>query len=103
MRRGTTPTITMRLPNDVKLNTIVDAILSIGHFNVEIIVKQFSDFMFDTDNNALSVTLTQEDTFALRSDAKADIQLKIKTIGGVVMASKIVSVSVDRILNEDVM
>lgn len=103
MKRGSTPTITMRLPSDVSCSDVIDAIFSIAQLDKEIISKKFVDFKTDMANNVFMVTLAQEETFKLNPCYRADLQLKVKTKDGNVIPSDIFSVPVGKILNEDVM
>ena len=102
MRRGTTPTITMWLPPEVSCAEISDAIFSIAQSGAEIVTKKFADMVIHTDDNTISVALTQEDTLSLNTCASAKLQVKVK-INDTVLASDITTVSVGDILNEDVM
>ena len=102
MRRGTTPTITMWLPAGISCAEISDAIFSIAQSGTEIVTKKFDDIVKNSDDNTLSVVLTQEDTLALNACTSAKMQVKVK-INDAILASDITTVSVGDILNEDVM
>lgn len=68
IKRGTTPTITIPIPSDINLEEVAKAEFSItqgGKTSVPIILKTLEDLVVDTENNAYSVTLTQEDTLRL--------------------------------------
>ena len=102
MRRGTTPTIVMKLPDYIPCEDISDAIFSIAQCENEIIKKDFSAFSIDSDSKLLYVRLTQEDTLSLKSCYSADLQLKIK-IGDEVITSDITTVAVGKAFNEGVL
>lgn len=100
MRRGTTPTIVIEIPERVPISEINYAVFSISQCNCEIIRKKLSDMTPDYKNNTYSITLSQEDTLKLR-DGMISMQLKVK-IGESVFASDIVLSHALEILNEDV-
>lgn len=102
MRRGTTPTITMTLPEEIHISEITAAAFSIAQAGEEIISKHLSDLTADATSNTLEVTLSQEDTLALDKDIVAEIQLKVKTNSESVLVSDIIRASVDRIINGEV-
>ena len=68
IKRGTTPTITIPIPTEINLEEVAKAEFSItqgGKTSVPIILKTLDDLITDLENNAYSVTLTQEDTLRL--------------------------------------
>lgn len=102
MRRGTTPTILMKLPDDIQCEYISDAVFSIAQSGNEIVKKDFSAFYIDSDNKVLAVKLTQEDTLSLSTCYSAHLQLKIR-IHDNVLVSDVTTVSVGKALNEDIL
>ena len=102
MRRGSTPTITMTLPEEIPVSGVTAAILTIAQKGKEIIRKELADFTVDATTNTLELPLSQEDTLALDKDIIAEIQLKVKDEAEHVFPSDIIRVPVDRILNEEV-
>ena len=103
MIRGTTPTITMKLPSKVSVSDIKSAIFSIEQSGKEKIRKDFPAMTKDADNNILSVIFTQEETLSLSAKSKAFVQLKVKTTEGAVLASLPTPIVITDIINEEVM
>lgn len=103
MIRGTTPTITMKLPSEVAVSTIASAIVSIEQSGKEIISKDFSSMTADTEKNTLAVKLTQEESLSLSARNKAFVQLKVKVTDDTVLASFPMPMVVTDIVNEEVM
>ena len=72
MIRGTTPTITMKLPSKVSVDDIQSAVVSIQqvgrkekidkHYDKE---KGLEEIAIDKDNNLLMVMLSQKETLSL--------------------------------------
>lgn len=94
MTRGTTPTLRFNLPFDTE--GITDGYITIaqrGAQNLDIPIERCM-----REGKTLTVTLTQSETLSLRT-SRAEIQLRVK-IGERIMASKIISADVGRILKE---
>ena len=85
IRRGTTPTIQVVLPDELDMSTIVTAWIYINQ-NGEVIVDRSNDTI-EIEDNTLSITLTQEETLAL-SDGFAFIQVRLLDTDGVALASQ---------------
>lgn len=102
MRRGTTPTITMELDDNITVNDIAAATLSIAQSEKEVISKNLNDMTADGESNTLTVTLTQAETLLLDRYITAELQLKVK-IGDDVTASDIIETKVKDIINEEVL
>lgn len=103
MIRGTTPTITMRLPGKVAVGSIEKAIVSIEQSGKEVIRRDSSSMTRDEKNNTLAVKLTQEETLSLASKNKACVQLKVKFSDGTVLASLPTPITVIDIVNKEKM
>lgn len=103
MIRGTTPTITMILPNTVNVDNIASAIVSIEQFGKEVIKKTTSDILKNNDNNSLSIKLSQEETLSLSANNKTILQLKVKTFTETVIASLPQSLVIHDVIDEEVM
>lgn len=102
MRRGTTPTLILEMPDEISVSDLSEAILTIEQNKREIITKFLSDMTLDVDGNAMTISLTQEETLELQDSRLAEIQLKIKTVDGMVTASDVIRIAVKEILNEEV-
>ena len=98
MRRGTTPTIQVKVYADltgmeVHLALKADAL----------IVKETGDLVIEVGDGftLVTCTLTQSDTLALASDMSCEVQIRAYTSdGAVALATTIGSVPVSRILED---
>lgn len=98
MIRGTTPTLGFKLPFSVE--TIENAYVSFAQEGEVLIDKALADCSCGTDT--LTVQLTQEDTLKLVAGLPTEMQIKVKTKDGNVLASQIMKVSTERILKDEV-
>lgn len=99
MIRGTTPTHNYRIPFETSGLKEVRIIYSQN--DEQILVKETADC--NLDGNTISVTLTQEDTFKFDCQKCVQIQLRVSTAGGQVLASKIKHIDVEKCLDNEVM
>ncbi len=95
MFRGTTPTLTFHL--QFEADEIDEAYATFVQSNEVKIDKPLSDMRIDGKD--LVLTLTQEETLKLKGNSAVEIQLSVR-IGNNVMRSKIMNVTVNRILKE---
>lgn len=103
MIRGTTPTITMRLPDNIAVDSIEKAIVSIEQSGKEVIFRDSSSINRDDKNNTLAVKLKEEETFSLSAKNKACVQLKVKLFDGTVIASLPTPITVIDVVNKEKM
>ena len=97
--RGTTPTHTFGLPVD---STMCDKVRIIYSQNGKPVIKINSDRLRFSENEVLC-KLTREETFSLDCAKPCEIQVRILTIGGDVLASDIIKVGVGRCLDDEVL
>lgn len=97
MRRGTTPTNTFTV--DVDLTSAVALYITYKQGARVAIEKAIDDI--DITSEALTVTLTQQDTLKL-TNGDVDIQVRARFPGGSAIASNIISVPVEAILKDGV-
>lgn len=103
MIRGTTPTITMKLPSNVAVGNIATAMVSIQQVGrKEKIDKNLTEMTIDPDKNYLMVKLTQEDTLSLFAQKTTNLQLKVKLKDGTVSATYPMPLAVVDTINEEV-
>ena len=103
MIRGTTPTITMKLPSKVSVSDIATAMVSIQQVGrKEKIDKNLSEMTTDPTNNLLMVKLSQEETLSLFAQKTTNLQLKVKTSDGTVLATYPMPIAVVDTINEEV-
>lgn len=96
--RGTTPTHTFTLPFEREL--VSDLRITYVQNKKDIITKEMKDIKFT--NNEIDLTFTQEETYQFEADKEVQVQIKIKTIDGVVLNSDIMIMRVDTSLNNEV-
>ena len=104
MTRGTTPTHTFTLPDNLKTATISALYITYAQRGETVLEKTLGDVT--NNNGVLTCTLTQADT--LKFDVldqrcgcdKVDVQVRLKTSDGVAMASDIMSVPIMDILKD---
>lgn len=99
MIRGTTPTHIFTMPFET--NLIADLRISYAQTNGEIIAKNKDDATLI--GNTISVTLTQEETLKFDCSKSVLVQIKLKTHKGEVMSSNVMTISVERCLNDEVL
>lgn len=103
MIRGTTPTITMKLPSTVPVGSISTAMVSIKQVGrKEKIDKDISAMTRDEDTNRLMVRLSQKETLSLFAQKTTNLQLKVKTSDGTVLATYPMPIAVVDVINEEV-
>ena len=103
MIRGTTPTITMKLPSKVSVSDIATAVVSIQQVGrKEKIDKSLSEMTTDPTNNLLMVKLSQEETLSLFAQKTTNLQLKVKTSDGTVLATYPMPIAVVDTIHEGV-
>ena len=93
MIRGTTPTITYKFPFEV--STIEKVRIYFMQGNVTLLTKDEDDIT--TEGNQISVTLTEEETYAFSPKKRIDTQVRFLTTDGTVGASKPKYIDVDNI------
>jgi len=82
IKRGTTPTITMNMPEEIPLVEVVDIWVSISQItrtSVPVINKTMNDCTIDYDNKIISVLLSQEDTLRLLPTQNTGVQYNLST------------------------
>jgi len=99
MLRGTTPTVTLTLPDDVDLSSATAAYMSFGQNCKELFSVSINNLVL-SDNTA-SATLTQAQTLMLEAGRMTQIQLRWLD-DGVAYGTKIVQVPTDAIIKDGV-
>ena len=98
MIRGTTPTLTFKLPFDCSDIDILN--ISFAQYNTVVLEKDFYDC--DIKGKEISVTLTEDDTLKFDCGEHAEIQIRVG-IGEQRLASQIMKMSVDRVLKDGIL
>lgn len=99
MRQGTTPTHTFQLPFEVQN---ADKLL-ITYAQRDEVVLQKNREDCTVDGKTVKTSLTQEETFQFDPKGSVQIQLRILTQAGDALVSDIMTVSVQRCLDGEVM
>lgn len=99
MIRGTTPTHTFTF--SVDLSDVKDFVITYAQQGKIVLEKKKNDCSIS--ENKIVVTLTQEETLAFDHGTMVEMQAKVLTTGGTVLASNIFTTHADRILNEEVL
>lgn len=77
--RGTTPTIEITVKNEIDFSQVLQVWVYISQMNKVKVDKEITDVTFDQPNNKMTVTLSQEDTLALKAgDALFQIRLLLQ-------------------------
>ena len=100
MLRGTTPVVTLTLPDDVDFSTVDVMYMSFGQGG-----KDLFDIELDyltIDDNTVTAILTQAQTLLLDATQKTQIQLRWRNIDGSAYGTYIVKVNTEAILKEGV-
>jgi len=98
IRKGTTPTQSFVLPFDSSKITAVKITYKQG--NDIVLEKRLSDCSIEPDR--ITVRLSQEDTFKFVNAKPLQIQLRVVTIGGDALATKVYQEQVEQSLDEEV-
>ena len=100
MIRGTTPTLEFTMPFDTSL--IAELYITITQNGATALEKTLSDC--NCNDTSVSLTLTQEDTLRLEQKpySNSEMQIRVRTVAGEVLASNIMSIYVGRILKDGV-
>ena len=104
MTRGTTPTHTFTLPDNLKTATISTLYITYAQRGETVLEKTLGDVT--NNNGVLTCTLTQADTLKFEvldqhcGCDKVDVQVRLKTSDGVAMASDIMPVPIQDILKD---
>lgn len=99
MLRGTTPTVTLTLPEDIDLSGATVAYMSFGQAETDLFDVELARLTLS--GNTATATLTQAETLQLAAGIKTKIQLRwLKS--GVAYGTRIVTVPTDAIIKDGV-
>lgn len=99
MIRGTTPTHTFRL--SIETSSIIEVRITYVQLGKTVIEKTEEDVRMG--EKSISLTLTQEESLEFRAGSEVEVQLKVLTNVGTVLASPVISLNVGKILNTEVL
>ena len=98
MYRGTTPALAFKLP--FQASELAEAWITIAQMGRSAIKRTLDECIIDGDT--LIIELSQEETLALRSGHATEAQIRARKTTGEALASNIMPVDVNRILEEGV-
>lgn len=84
--RGTTPTIVITVQTEIDLHQVSEVWIYISQQNKVRVDKQLEDVTFDYENRKMSVTLTQDNTLALK-EGEALFQIRLLLVDGTALAT----------------
>ena len=84
--RGTTPTIIITVQTEIDLHQVAEVWIYISQQNKVRVDTQLEDVTFDYDHRKMSVTLTQNDTLALK-EGDALFQIRLLLLDGTALAT----------------
>lgn len=96
MIRGTTPTITFKLPFDTE---VLDKVwITFSQNNREVFT--LSNDRLEMNGNVITTDLSQFETLQLTSNCKVEIQIRCKTTDNKALASKPITTWIERLLKD---
>lgn len=84
--RGTTPTIIITVQTEIDLHQVVEVWIYLSQQNKVKVDKQLENVTFDYEHRKMSVTLSQEDTLALK-EGEAIFQIRLLLMDGTALAT----------------
>lgn len=99
MTKGTTPTITYKIPKKISVDEIQKASIVFNQGSTTIIEKSLEDCEINKDNNSLNVRFSQEETFLFDSHYPILTQIRFKYKDEII-ASNINKIAIYEILKE---
>lgn len=99
MRKGTTPTLTFKLPFDAEM--IKNAKITLCQKNAIVLEKKLCDCKKTQDS--IEIKLTQEETFLFDCNSIIEAQLRVVTVNGDALASDVFKMFVAQCLDEEVL
>lgn len=84
--RGTTPSIVITVKSELDLQQVAEVWIYISQQNKVKVDKELSDVTFDYEEKTMTVTLTQEDTLALK-EGDALFQIRVLMMNGTALAT----------------
>ena len=96
--RGTTPTISYRLP--FAADQLAEASIAVAQNGKVALEKMMDECILEGDT--ITAELSQQDTLKLDAQQLAEVQLRVRTLAGEALATDPVVVTVGRILRDGV-
>ena len=99
MIQGTTPTHIFRLP--IVTRDINQLRITYAQYGKTVLEVTEADVTMDVQD--VKYRLSQEDSLQFKPQSKVEVQIKVLTADGNVMASPVMSLTVEKILNTEVL
>lgn len=80
--QGTTPVLTIQIPEEVSVSTIIAAELAIRN-DEKLTLYHLPELTVDDEENTISKSFTEEETLALNPSSPLNYQLRVKTPSGI--------------------
>lgn len=100
--RGTTPTIIVTVETEIDLDEVSAVWIYISQQGKVKVDKELSDVQFDAVSRTMTVTLSQNDTLALKADTEALFQIRLLMNNGTALATLASKVAVKEIYKNGV-
>lgn len=84
--RGTTPSIVITVKSEIDLHQVAEVWIYISQQNKVKVDKELTDVTFDYEEKTMTVTLTQDDTLALK-EGEAVFQIRVLMMDGTALAT----------------
>lgn len=94
--RGTTPTIEITVQTEIDLHQVAEVWIYISQQNKVKVDKQLEDVTFDYENRVMSITLSQDNTLALK-EGDALFQIRMLLMDGTALATLASKVTVKEV------
>ena len=99
--RGTTPTIIITVQTEIDLHQVSEVWIYISQQNKVKVDKQLEDTTFDYEERTMTVTLSQDDTLALK-EGEALFQIRLLLMDGTALATLASKVDVKPVYKQGV-
>lgn len=99
--RGTTPTIIITVQTEIDLHQVSEVWIYISQQNKVKVDKQLEDTTFDYEERTMTVTLSQDDTLALK-EGDALFQIRLLLMDGTALATLASKVDVKPVYKQGV-
>ena len=99
MKIGATPRHTFAVP--FKTDLIKELKITYAQNKKTVLEKYLADC--EVEENSVSYSLTQEETFLFDSNAMVEVQVRVLTMGGDAMTSNIHTIRAERCLDREVL
>lgn len=100
IRRGTTATIEILIPDDINISEAVAVFVTVGQNDIPVIEKSIEQLLIE--DQTVKASLTQEETLSLNHKINASIQIRLRLANGGAFASQKKTVEVKDVIKEGV-